>query len=595
MDWDVTPSPEKSGTPVQKRLLAPALALGLTALAVPLPGFAQEPAVELTVLGTYQNGAFAAGAAEIVAYDPATQRVFAVNAEAAVVEVIDVADPAKPVRHTVIDAAAALGAAGATVNSVAVNGTVLAAAVEAPDKTGPGWVAFFDTEGAFLGSAQVGAQPDSIAFTPDGKTVVTADEGEPSDDYATDPAGTVSIVDAATYDVRTADFAAWDAAALPEGFRVFGPDTADIAAGIEPEYVTVADDATAYVTLQENNAIAVVDLAAGEIADLLPLGFKDHLAEGNELDASDKDGAAGLASWPVQGMYLPDSIDTYTAGGSTYLVTANEGDVREWGDYSEEARVEDLELCADAFGDYDIAELQTDEAMGRLKVTATLGQTEAGCYEDLYSFGGRSFSIWSAEGELVFDSGAAFEETLAAVEAEHFNADHESNDIDDRSDDKGPEPEAITVGQVGERVYAFIGLERQSGIMVYDITDPSAAEFVDYVTNRDFGAEPGAGSGGDLGPESIAFVAAGDSPTGRPMLAVGNEVSGTTTLWDIAGEDVGGGDPSGDPSEDPTGAGKLPETGTGATGLLVGLAAALTLGGGVLIYLRRRAAQGRAA
>jgi LPXTG-motif cell wall-anchored protein len=293
-------------------------------------------------------------------------------------------------------------------------------------------------------------------------------------------------------------------------------------------------------------------------------------------------------------MYLPDSIDTYTAGDSTYLVTANEGDVREWGDYSEEARVEDLELCADAFGDYDIAELQTDEAMGRLKVTATAGQTEAGCYEELYSFGGRSFSIWSAEGELVFDSGAAFEETLAAVEAEHFNADHESNDVDDRSDDKGPEPEAITVGQVGERVYAFIGLERQSGIMVYDVTDPSAAEFVDYVTNRDFGAEPGAGSGGDLGPESIAFVAAGDSPTGRPMLAVGNEVSGTTTLWDIAGEDIGGGDPSEDPGDDPTGAGKLPETGTGATGLLVGLAAALTLGGGVLIYMRRRA-QGREA
>lgn len=577
---------------MQKRLLAPALAVGLTALAVPLPVFAQEAAVELTVLGTYQNGAFAAGAAEIVAYDPATQRVFAVNAEAAVVEVIDVADPAKPVQHAVIDAAAALGAEGATVNSVAVNGTVLAAAVEAPDKTSPGWVAFFDTEGTFLGSAQVGAQPDSIAFTPDGKTVVTADEGEPSDDYATDPAGTVSIVDAATYDVRTADFTAWDAAALPEGFRVFGPDPADIAAGIEPEYVTVADDVTAYVTLQENNAIAVVDLAAGEIAEILPLGFKDHLAEGDELDASDKDGAAGLAAWPVQGMYLPDSIDTYTAGGSTYLVTANEGDVREWGDYSEEARVEDLELCADSFGDYDIAELQTDEAMGRLKVTSTLGQTEAGCYEDLYSFGGRSFSIWSASGELVFDSGAAFEEMLAAVEAEHFNADHESNDIDDRSDDKGPEPEAITVGQVGERVYAFIGLERQSGIMIYDITDPSAAEFVDYVTNRDFGAEPGAGTGGDLGPESIAFVAAGDSPTGRPMLAVGNEVSGTTTLWDIAGEDIGGGDPSGSPSEDPTGAGKLPKTGTGATGLLVALAAVLTLGGGVLIYMRRRAAQG---
>lgn len=574
---------------MQKRLLLPALAIGLVAAAVPVPVLAQEdPAVELSVLGTYATNVFAAGGSEITAYDPAGKRVFAVNAEAGVIEVIDVADPAAPVQTTVIDAAEALGAAGATVNSVAVSGGVLAAAVEAPDKTSPGWVAFFDTEGVFLDSAEVGAQPDSIAFTPDGTRVVTANEGEPSDDYASDPAGTVSVVDADTYAVTTADFTAWDAASLPEGFRVFGPDTADVTAGIEPEYVTIADDATAYVTLQENNAIAVVDLDAGEVTDILPLGFKDHLAEGNELDASDKDGAADLAAWPVQGMYLPDSIDSYSAGGETYLVTANEGDVREWGDYSEEARVEDLELCPDAFAGHDIAALQAEDALGRLKVTTTAGQTEAGCYEDLYSFGGRSFSIWSADGELVFDSGAAFEETLAAVEAEHFNADHESNDIDDRSDDKGPEPEAITVGAVGDRMYAFIGLERQSGIMVYDVTDPAAPEFVDYVTNRDYSAEPGAGTGGDLGPESIAFIAAADSPNGRPMLAVGNEVSGTTTLWGLSGADIPG--PGDGTTTPPAGAGDLPETGTGATGVLIGLAAVLALGGGALILMRRRSA-----
>lgn len=572
---------------MHKRLLIPALAVGLAALAVPVPVLAQEgPAIDLSVLGAYGTNVFAAGGSEIVAYDPAGKRVFAVNAEAGVIEVIDVADPAAPVQITVIDAAEALGAAGATVNSVAVSGGVLAAAVEAPDKTSPGWVAFFDTEGAFLGSAEVGAQPDSIAFTPDGTRVVTADEGEPSDDYAVDPAGTISIVDADSYAVTTADFTAW-AGSLPEGFRVFGPDTADATAGIEPEYVTIADDATAYVTLQENNAIAAVDLDAGEITDILPLGYKDHLAEGNALDASDKDGTANLAAWPVQGMYLPDAIDAYSAGGDTYLVTANEGDVREWGDYSEEARVEDLELCADAFPGLDPAELQTDDAMGRLKVTTTLGQSEEGCYEDLYSFGGRSFSIWSADGDLVFDSGAAFEEILADVEAEHFNADHESNDIDDRSDDKGPEPEAVTVGAVGDRTYAFIGLERQSGIMVYDVTDPAAPDFVDYVTNRDYTAEPGAGTGGDLGPESIAFIAAADSPTGSPMLAVGNEVSGTTTLWGISGGTAPG---SETPSSNPSGGGKLPETGTGATGLLIGLAAVLALGGGALILKRRRAA-----
>ncbi|GAA2267903.1 hypothetical protein GCM10009853_021460 [Glycomyces scopariae] len=580
---------------MQKRLLVPALAVGLAALAVPVPALAQDgPVLDLSVLGTYSTGVFAEGAAEIVAYDPETKRVFAVNAEAGVVDVLDVSDPANPVKHAVIDAAAALDAAGATVNSVAVNGGRVAVAVEAPEKTDPGWVAFFDTDGEFIGSAEVGAQPDSIAFTPDGAKAVTADEGEPNDDYTVDPVGTVSVVDAATFDVATADFTAWDEASLPEGFRVFGPDlTGDDAVqrAIEPEYVTIADDATAYVTLQENNAIAVVDLAAGEVAELLPLGTKDHSAQGLGLDASDKDDAVNIASWPVQGLYLPDGIDAYAAGGETYLVTANEGDVREWGDYTEEARVKDLELCEGAFGGADLADLQADEHLGRLKVTSTLGATEDGCYDELYSFGGRSFSIWSADGELVFDSGDDFEQTLAQVEAANFNADNEGNDVDDRSDDKGPEPEAVAVGQVGDATYAFIGLERQGGVMVYDVTDPANAEFVDYVSNRDFAAEPAAGAGGDLGPESIAFVAAEDSPTGRPMLAVGNEISGTTTLWDIAGEGVpGGGDPSGNPTDDPSGSGVLPVTGTGATGLLVGLAAVLAIGGGALVIARRRAA-----
>lgn len=579
---------------MHKRLLVPPLALGIAALALPaLPAAAQDdPALTLTHLGTYESGVFAAGAAEIVAYDPLTQRVFTVNAEAAVVDVLDVADPTAPAKLFSIDTAAAIGVDGAVANSVAVHGDLLAVAVEAPNKTDSGWVALFDTEGAHLDTVGVGSLPDSLAFSPEGAWIVVANEAEPSDDYSIDPEGTVSIIDAATFSVRTADFAAYASGAreLPEGFRVFGPDPADIAAGIEPEYVAVADESTAYVTLQENNAIAVIDLDAAEVADVHALGTKDHSLPGNELDPSDRDGAISLANWPVQGLYLPDTVAAYTTGGQTYLVTANEGDVREWGDYTEEARVKDLELCADAFGAYDLAELQSDALLGRLKVTATLGLTEAGCYDELYSFGARSFTIWTAGGELVFDSGSDFERVLAADYAEHFNADNEGNDFDDRSDDKGPEPEAVEVGQVGDRFYAFIGLERQGGVMVYDVTDPAAAEFVTYVNRRDFAVEPGEGDSGDLGPESIEFVAAADSPTGRALIVVGNEISGTTTLYDIAGGADGGGggdEPTESPSEDD---GALPVTGTGATGLLVGLAAALAVGGGALVLWRRRTA-----
>ncbi|MCD0444846.1 choice-of-anchor I family protein [Glycomyces sp. A-F 0318] len=578
-----------------KRLLVPPLALGLAALAVPaVPAAAQDgPALAVTPLGAYASGAFAEGAAEIVAYDPRSHRVFTVNAEAAVVDVLDVADPAAPALAFTLDAAAALGVEGAVANSVAVRDGLVAVAVEAPDKTDAGWVALFTTDGDFVDELQVGALPDSLAFSGGGAYIVVANEGEPSEDYATDPDGTVSVIDVATREVRTADFAAYASGErdLPEGFRVFGPDPDDVAAGIEPEYVTAPDDAHAYVTLQENNAIAVVDLAAAEVADVHALGAKDHSADGNGLDASDEDGAVDIRNRPVQGLYLPDTVASYAAGGETYLVTANEGDVREWGDYSEEARVEDLELCADAFAGADLAELQSEEELGRLKVTATLGLTEAGCYDELYSFGARSFSIWTAGGDLVFDSGSDFETVIAADYAEHFNADNESNDFDDRSDDKGPEPEAVAVGAVDGRTYAFIGLERQGGVMVYDVTDPAGAFFVDYVTGRDFGVEPGEGDAGDLGPESIAFVAAADSPTGRDMIVVGNEISGTTALYDLtAGGAGGGGEGEGDPSGTPTASPQLPVTGTGVTGLLVGLAAALVLAGGVVVAARRRTA-----
>jgi DNA-binding beta-propeller fold protein YncE len=328
---------------VLKRLLVPPLVLGLAAFAVPAsPAAAQDaPALAVTPLGAYASGAFAEGAAEIVAHDPRTHRVFTVNAQAAVVDVLDVADPAAPALAFTLDAAAALGVEGAVANSVAVHDGLVAVAVEAPDKTEAGWVVMFTTEGDLVGEFGVGALPDSLAFTPGGAYIVVANEGEPSEDYAVDPDGTVSIIDVEAGEVRTADFAAYASGGrdLPEGFRVFGPDPADVAAGIEPEYVTAPDDATAYVTLQENNAIAAVDLATAEVTEVHALGTKDHAAAGNELDASDEDEAVDVRNWPVRGLYLPDTLATYTAGGETYLVTANEGDVREWGDYSEEARV----------------------------------------------------------------------------------------------------------------------------------------------------------------------------------------------------------------------------------------------------------------
>jgi hypothetical protein len=255
------------------------------------------------------------------------------------------------------------------------------------------------------------------------------------------------------------------------------------------------------------------------------------------LDASDRDSSAiNMRNWPVFGMYEPDAIAAYGVRGRTYLVTANEGDAREWPGLAEEARVSSLTLDPAAFPD--AATLRNNASIGRLNVTNTLGDANAdGKYEALFTLGGRSFSIWSSDGTRVFDSEADFERITAGAYPGNFNAGHENNTLDDRSDNKGPEPEGVAVGEIGGRTYAFIALERIGGIMMYDVTSPHSPVFVDYANNRDFGAAPPAPAAGDLGPEGVTFIPARDSPTRRPMLAVAHEISGTVTLFEVRSKD----------------------------------------------------------
>jgi hypothetical protein len=255
------------------------------------------------------------------------------------------------------------------------------------------------------------------------------------------------------------------------------------------------------------------------------------------MDASDKDDAIRINLYDgVVGLYQPDAIAAYRYKGQTYIVTANEGDARDYDTFSVEARVKDLDLDPTRFPNAD--ELQDKEVLGRLTVTDTLGDIDGdGDYDRLYAFGARSFSIFKAtrRGMIpVYDSGDQFEQIVAAALPADFNADNDENgSFDSRSDAKGPEPEGIALGAIGRRTYAFIGLERIGGIMVYDITCPYAPQFVQYINNRDFEGDAEAGTAGDLGPEGITFIPAKQSPDGQPMLAVANEVSGSTTLYRI--------------------------------------------------------------
>ena len=501
-------------------------ALPLFCLAAP------ATAIRLTPIGSFESGIFDDSAAEIAAFDPLGQNIFVTNNAANRIDVLSASDPTNPTLNFSID----LNPFGAGVNSVAFLDGLLAVAVENAIAQEPGRVILFDPLGGFLNSVVVGAIPDMVTFTPDGTKILVANEGEPNDDFSVDPEGSVSIIDLSSGvnpTVTTAGLTQFNNAVLDDSVRIFGPG-ATVAQDLEPEFIAVSEDSsTAWVSLQENNAFGILDLTTGEFIDIVGLGFKDHSLPGNGLDASDEDGEINIANLPVLGMFQPDSIDTYSFGGETFIVSANEGDARDF----EEERVEDLTLDPTAFPNAD--ELQQPDVLGRLEVTNTLGDTDGdGDFDSLFAFGARSFSIWDAQGNLVFDSGDDFEQITADLFPDFFNSDNDENTFDTRSDAKGPEPEAITIGQIGDRTFAFIGLERVGGIMTYDITDPFAPFFIDYVNNRDFFGDPELGTAGDLGPEGLLFIGATDSPTQAPLIIATNEVSGTTTLFAIEEESV---------------------------------------------------------
>jgi hypothetical protein len=441
-----------------------------------------------------------------------------------------------------------------------------------------------------LGQVPAGALPDMLTFTPDGEYLLVANEGEPSEDYGVDPTGSVTVVDlrsgVAGATVRTAGSEAWigqESALRAAGVRIFGlqrlvgPDgsvtrvPSNAAQDFEPEYIAVQGP-RAYVTLQENNAVAVLNIGQARIESVLPLGFKDHSLAANKFDASDRDGpgATGrinIASWPVYGMFQPDAIVTLKVRNEVFLLTANEGDARvyptangivpgfnEGGIFNEEVRV-----GSGAFGlDTSVfpgALLPTSNPanpknaanLGRLNATNTLGAREVDGdpqFERIYAYGARSFSVWdpaqmatdasftAPNAGLVWDSGDQFEQITASVYPGFFNASNNDTTLDSRSDNKGPEPEGVTVGRVGPRDYAFIGLERIGTLMVYDVTDPRSPVFVQYLNTRSFGNDR-LPAQADSGAEGVTFVGAEDSPNGRPLLLVGNEVSQTMAVFEV--------------------------------------------------------------
>jgi len=536
-------------------------------------GAATETGAGLKFLGRWISGS-GIGGAEISAYDAATSRIYVTNGATNQIDIVDISDPTAPKKVKSLN----LAAKGVTgIQSVAAKNGTIAVAASMSSAQAPGKVFLADTDGELLESApngvDVGSLPDHVTFSPDGQFVLSANEGEPQSycltngtlPTTTDPNGSVSIIDvtAATPVATTLTFEAFNerASAIAfEGGRIFGPN-ATVAQDLEPEYISVSPDSQyAFVTLQENNMIATIDLATKSVLNLTALGYKDHSKVGNGLDSNNKDMAAVIAPQSTMGMYLPDAIASTRAGGVNYLFTANEGDSRSYpcvkGGTST-TTIEDEDSSFSKIADSSVSKtLTADAAIGQLKTTPFAPASVAGSpvssstkVKSAYSFGTRSFSVWKSntvsgifKADLVYDSGDLLENLAKEKRGTLFNADWDTTTgaikaIDARSASKGPEPEGIAIGSAYNRRWMALTLERDGGVVLFDVTNPVVPKYVDYINTSiptgNIVTGKATATAGDVSPEGVMFVQPLDSPTATALVLVSYELSGTVAIYEI--------------------------------------------------------------
>ena len=467
--------------------------------------------------------------------------------------------------------------------SVAINNDGLIAVAVSINDNNDGRIYFYRLAGnnqpEAKGFVVVGNLPDSIKFSQNGRLLLSANEGEPSKFYGTndgiDPEGSISVVKVNASKPKQSkiinlDFSGFTTDELrASNIRISGENPTP-RLDIEPEFVAISPSGrTAFVTLQENNGIARVDLKNYEIDAIFSQGSKDWSSI--PVDTTDEDGIYAPRPSNFVGLRMADGIDSFRYKGKTYLITANEGDSRVRPDDTNfEAELEDGATYSygDNLAPGVIAEINDELTGSKIYVYGAAGignrgdfnadqgeerfitlQYGAASDDDYYSdevragklrtgdfdlinegrlktikdsndsitglkaFGGRSFSIFKANGQLIYDSGSLLDEITNA--AGFYD--------DSRSDDKSVEPESVITATIGNRIFAFIGLERpfnQSDenelgtfIPVFEISKPSKPLFVGSFSSPN-----------SLAPEGLAWVEGGRN---GGYLLVANEGSGT--------------------------------------------------------------------
>jgi hypothetical protein len=498
--------------------------------------------VMLQLLTSFSTGSEGSNSAEIVAYDSASQKLVTANSIANRLDIIDFSNPSAPGSITSISVAALGG-----INSVDVRNGFIAVALQGVNPQDSGKIAFFNMTGTLVSQVTVGAMPDMITYNHAGTKVYAPCEGEPTlGTYAQDPEGTIAVVDISggiptvnNSNVTIINFNSFDSQILTlraAGVRIYGNlGLATVSQDLEPEYITISDDdQTAWVTLQEANAMAKLNLLTNTITSIIPLGTVNHALVANGLDASDQ-AALGIniANFPVKGLYLPDAITHMNIGGTNYIFTANEGDSR--ADFgaanNEESRISGLTLDPTVFVDQNI--LKSNFFLGRLNATNRTGDIDNdGDIDEIHVYGSRGFSVWDENGTLLYNSGNLLEQIIAnhPTFSTIFNATN-SNSVTakNRSDDKGPEIEGVTVANIDGDNILFASSERIGGVFLFNIDNPLAPRYIGYYNNRTTTLP----SGPDRGAEGIVYIPASASPNGNDLVILANEISSTLSIYQI--------------------------------------------------------------